>query len=110
VDVETALDGAGLRAMIASIHCPDGSRRPKPEPDLYLAACRELGADPAQSIAIEDAVPGVLAARSAGLLALGLAPADGSRLDAGQALTALWPLDLQKLESMLARMDGRAPR
>lgn len=101
-DVESALRGAGLRGMVDAIRCPGGSLRPKPEPDLYVAACRDLDADPARSIAIEDAPPGVLAAHRAGLLTLALRSPDGSTLQADGELVTLWPLDLDALESMLA--------
>jgi HAD superfamily hydrolase (TIGR01509 family) len=40
---------------------------PKPAPDLYLAACAALGADPARSAALEDSPPGVASARAAGM-------------------------------------------
>jgi HAD superfamily hydrolase (TIGR01509 family) len=104
VDVEAALESAGLLPAIAEIHCPEGELRPKPHPDLYLAACAGLGAVAANSIAIEDAVPGVQAARSAGLLTLGLASPDGAVLvEAEHMLRALWPLDIDALGLMLKR-------
>lgn len=42
----------------------------KPEPDVYLRACADLGADPAHSVALEDSAHGVTAARAAGMLAV----------------------------------------
>jgi len=39
----------------------------KPEPDVYLAACRALGAEPANAVAIEDSGHGVAAAKAAGM-------------------------------------------
>ncbi len=39
----------------------------KPAPDSYLLACRELGAEPARSVALEDSAHGVAAARAAGM-------------------------------------------
>ncbi|MCC6498168.1 MAG: HAD-IA family hydrolase, partial [Propionibacteriaceae bacterium] len=44
----------------------------KPAADLYLAACRLLGADPGASIAFEDTETGVAAARAAGMLVVGV--------------------------------------
>ena len=38
----------------------------KPSPDVYLYACRELGLDPANVIAVEDAPNGILSAYRAG--------------------------------------------
>jgi pseudouridine-5'-monophosphatase len=41
--------------------------RGKPEPDIFLVAARELGADPADCVVLEDAPSGVAAARAAGM-------------------------------------------
>ncbi len=45
--------------------------RGKPAPDLFLHAAREMGADPQRCIVVEDSVPGVVAARAAGMQVLG---------------------------------------
>jgi HAD superfamily hydrolase (TIGR01509 family) len=45
----------------------DDVARPKPAPDIYLAACEALGAAPERSAALEDSPPGVAAARAAGM-------------------------------------------
>jgi len=44
--------------------------RGKPAPDLFLFAARQMGLPPADCTVVEDSVPGVLAARAAGMLAL----------------------------------------
>jgi HAD superfamily hydrolase (TIGR01509 family) len=45
---------------------------PKPAPDVYLAACAALGADPAASVGLEDSPPGVQAAKAAGMTVVGV--------------------------------------
>ncbi|MDL2059723.1 HAD family phosphatase [Mesosutterella sp. AGMB02718] len=45
--------------------------RPKPEPDLYLAALRSAGLSPKEALAVEDSVVGVRAARAAGIPCVG---------------------------------------
>ena len=45
----------------------------KPAPDLFLHAAREMGFDPASTAVVEDSVPGVQAARAAGMRALAFA-------------------------------------
>lgn len=40
---------------------------PKPAPDLYLAACQALDADPTRAAALEDSATGVAAAVAAGM-------------------------------------------
>lgn len=54
--------------------CVTGSevRRKKPFPDLFLAAARRLGIEPARCVVVEDAPSGILAARRAGARCLGL--------------------------------------
>jgi beta-phosphoglucomutase-like phosphatase (HAD superfamily) len=45
----------------------DDVERPKPAPDLYLAASAGLGAAPQRAAALEDSETGVVSARAAGL-------------------------------------------
>jgi HAD superfamily hydrolase (TIGR01509 family) len=45
----------------------------KPAPDLFLHAAQAMGFDPARTAVVEDSVPGVLAARAAGMRALAFA-------------------------------------
>ena len=45
----------------------------KPEPDLYLLACRELGVTPGRCLAVEDSLSGILAAQRAGVPVLHMA-------------------------------------
>ncbi len=104
IHVETALRSAGLRPLIASLHSPEGSLKPKPAPDLYLAACQALEVAPADTIAIEDAVPGLQAAHRAGLLTLAAPTARGAvELDIDGQLATLWPLDFEALDRALQR-------
>jgi HAD superfamily hydrolase (TIGR01509 family) len=60
-------------------------RRGKPAPDLFLHAAQRMGFDPAATAVVEDSVPGVEAARAAGMRALAFAR--GSDADA-EALAA----------------------
>ncbi len=39
----------------------------KPAPDIYLAACRELGVEPEEAIGVEDSINGVMSSHNAGL-------------------------------------------
>ncbi len=51
----------------------DDVERPKPAPDLFLHAAATLGVAAADCVVVEDSVSGVLAARAAGMRALGFA-------------------------------------
>lgn len=48
-------------------------KRGKPNPDLFLFAADQMAADPSRTFVIEDSVPGVKAAVSAGMKAFGYA-------------------------------------
>lgn len=45
----------------------DGALAGKPAPDMYLAAARAIGVDPAACVVVEDAATGIAAARAAGI-------------------------------------------
>ncbi len=47
-------------------------RIPKPKPDIYLFAAAKLNTNPQHCIAIEDSIPGVAAAKAAGMLCIGI--------------------------------------
>lgn len=66
--VDGHLERLGLRPNFGAVVCREDVPHAKPAPDVYLAACRELGVDPADAIAFEDSVPGHLAAHRAGLI------------------------------------------
>jgi HAD superfamily hydrolase (TIGR01509 family) len=50
-------------------------RNGKPAPDLFLYAAQQCGVAPSQSIVIEDSLAGILAAKRAGMKAIGFAGA-----------------------------------
>ena len=60
--VERELTEAGLISYFQAIICGDMVKKSKPEPDIYLTACRALGAAPEESIAIEDSYNGIRSA------------------------------------------------
>ena len=73
--------------------------RGKPAPDVFLHAARSLGFEPASCIVVEDSVPGLTAARAAGMAAIGFG---GSVVPA----TALAPLADVVVEHMSALPDA----
>ena len=61
------LDGAGLTGYFDGIVAGDMVTRSKPEPDIFLAACRLLGTAPERTVAVEDSYNGIRAAHAGGL-------------------------------------------
>jgi sugar-phosphatase len=51
---------------------PERLRRGKPDPEGYLLAARELGAEPADCVVLEDAPAGIDAGRAAGMHVVGI--------------------------------------
>jgi HAD superfamily hydrolase (TIGR01509 family) len=70
--LDLALTGAGLSDTFAAVIAGDEVPSPKPAPDLYLEACRRLGASPGDAVAVEDSPRGAAAARAAGLFVIGI--------------------------------------
>jgi len=68
--VDPALQRHHIAFSFVTTVCADDVERAKPFPDLYLEACRRLGTDPAQTVAIEDSPNGLAAAKAAGLFAI----------------------------------------
>ena len=66
------LDGLDLRRHFVTVVSPSMGYRGKPHPDLFLAAARAMGLEPAQCAVFEDAPLGIEAARRAGMRAVGV--------------------------------------
>jgi len=52
----------------------------KPDPEIFLAAARELGVEPGHAVVLEDAPAGVQAAKAGRMAAIGIARADDTQL------------------------------
>jgi HAD superfamily hydrolase (TIGR01509 family) len=61
-----ALVGIGVRDYMALVVAAEDYAQGKPAPEPYARAIARLGVSAQQSIAIEDATPGILSARAAG--------------------------------------------
>jgi HAD superfamily hydrolase (TIGR01509 family) len=69
---EAAIAAAGVADWFEAAVSADDVERPKPAPDIYVEACRRLGADPADAVALEDTATGLAAARAAGMRTIGV--------------------------------------
>jgi beta-phosphoglucomutase len=100
-EVDTVLRAADLDVFEVIVSADDVSRG-KPDPGGYLLALRRLRLEAADAVAIEDAPPGIAAAKAAGLscvAVLGTAPRE--RL--GQADEIVPKLDTGLVDRLLAR-------
>jgi HAD superfamily hydrolase (TIGR01509 family) len=72
VRIESGLRRCGLYSQFEGrIYSGHDVGRPKPAPDVYLAAAAGFGVDPARCVAVDDSVTGVRAAAEAGMHVLG---------------------------------------
>jgi sugar-phosphatase len=77
------LAAVGIESPEVIVFADDVSRG-KPDPEGYLTAARRLGADPAEALVVEDAPPGIEAARAAEMAAVAL-PTTHAREELGGA-------------------------
>ena len=86
--MQITLGQHGLTGRFRATLSGQAIRRPKPAPDLYLAAAAACGADPARCVVIEDSPSGARAALAAGIRCLGYA-GHGPQAPAARGLAAL---------------------
>ena len=65
--VVSLLGAAGLLEYFDGLVCGDMVTKSKPEPDIFLAACKLLGTAPERTFAVEDSYNGIRAAARGGL-------------------------------------------
>jgi HAD superfamily hydrolase (TIGR01509 family) len=70
--LDRVLRSSGMADRFAITVAGDEVPNPKPAPDIYLEACRRLGAEPARSVGLEDSPTGATAAKAAGLTVIGV--------------------------------------
>ncbi|HJM51547.1 MAG TPA: HAD family hydrolase [Alphaproteobacteria bacterium] len=73
----------------------------KPAPDVFLYAAREMGVAPERCLVVEDSLPGIAAARAAGMTVLGYG---GDDLAAAGAKTFA---DMSELPELISNVIGQ---
>jgi HAD superfamily hydrolase (TIGR01509 family) len=101
--VNFTLAHTGLLPRFAGrIFTADDVVHPKPAPDLFLLAARTLGAAPGRTVVVEDSATGVVAAKAAGMRAIGYAamtPAARLQAAGADAVAAT----MAEVQALLAR-------
>jgi HAD superfamily hydrolase (TIGR01509 family) len=85
-EIELVLDLAGLRAHFSEIVAAEDVSACKPDPQGYNRARAQLGLAPARCMVIEDSLPGLAAARAAGLRCAMLTTSHGEEACVGADL------------------------
>jgi beta-phosphoglucomutase len=85
-NVDFVLDTAGLRRYFQVIIDGTQVRMPKPDPEIYLRAAGKLGVPAGDCIVFEDSLPGLEAARTAGMRTVGVTTTHSDFPDADLAI------------------------
>lgn len=84
-DIEYVMDSLHIRNYFAGYVSGMEFERPKPAPDIFLAAAGLLGITPEECIVIEDSTNGVNAAYAAGMTCIGFVNPNSGKQDLGKA-------------------------
>lgn len=90
--IKTAIDKFELNKYFQLIYSGDFEDYGKPHPGVYISACKKLNINPLFSVAFEDSMNGMLAAKSARMKVVGL-------LDQGQYKETKYDFVDLKIES-----------
>ena len=77
VNVELVLGRLGLESAFEALVTASDVTSGKPDPEIYLTAAARAGVAPSDCLVVEDALPGVKAAKAAGAKCLGLTTSEG---------------------------------
>lgn len=64
---EAVLQACRIGEYFAVIRTSEEIKKGKPAPDIYLSVAEELGVKPEHCLVFEDVIPGIIAARNAGM-------------------------------------------
>lgn len=108
--IQHGLVCAGLYDLLAPhIFSASQVKRGKPAPDLFLFAAEQMQVAPQRCLVIEDSLPGVTAARAAGMTAFGFHGGSHCRPGHGDALRAAGALmifeDMRELPGLIGELQ-----
>jgi HAD superfamily hydrolase (TIGR01509 family) len=97
-EIELVLRSAGIGDLVDAIVAAEDVTSCKPSPEGYLYGLDLLRADPAETLVIEDSVPGMRAGKAAGMRVVMLATSHGEPELWAAGADLVWP-----------NLDGRHP-
>ena len=100
--IDAVLDAAGIADRFAATVSSEEVARGKPAPDVYIAAARRLGTDPAKCVAIEDSRNGIRSAHAAGMRVIAIPnphypPSDDTLAAADDVVSSLDELTIDRV-------------
>ena len=73
-NARTVIEKLGIGNLVGAIADGDSVERPKPAPDVFLCAAKQLGLEPSHCVVVEDATVGIEAAIASGMRSIGIGP------------------------------------
>jgi len=104
-NIELVLDRLEARALFAAVVTGMDVTRGKPDPQVFQIASRRLGVPPARCAVVEDAPPGVAAAKAAGMTSIGFVSTGRTRRqlsDADLTITSLGELSPEIVRELIS--------
>ncbi|KIL36475.1 hypothetical protein SD71_07680 [Cohnella kolymensis] len=102
--VERHLRQQGIRDYFEAVHTSDDVERVKPDPALYRLALKSLDARGSETVAVEDSVNGLRAAKAAGLYGLVVPNRVTAHMNFSEAELVVASLADQPFEQLFARL------
>ncbi len=93
------LERVGIHDMFDAIADGNIVSKAKPDPEVFLKAAEMLNTDPSKCVVFEDAVAGILAARNAGMLCIGIGSSQVLK-EADMVVRGLNEMSLEKLKNL----------
>ena len=78
-NIELVLRELGARPLFGAVVTASDVTRGKPDPQVFLLGAERLGVPPSRCVVVEDAAPGLAAAKAAGMKSIGLASTGHTR-------------------------------
>jgi HAD superfamily hydrolase (TIGR01509 family) len=101
-NIDVVLEALAAGQYFQGIVSAEDVHKGKPDPEVYLIAASRVGATPARSIVVEDAVAGVEGARNAGMHSIGISR-NGKQLPADIVVQSLELLSPDAFDALLDR-------
>ncbi|MCC7073978.1 MAG: hexitol phosphatase HxpB [Deltaproteobacteria bacterium] len=101
--IDAALARLGIARRFSAVRSAEPLPHGKPDPQVYLLACADLGVAPAAAIAVEDSSSGLRAAHAAGMRVIAV-PDPSARPPDALGLADLVIADLGELATALDRL------
>jgi beta-phosphoglucomutase len=73
-NARTVIEKLGIGNLVDAIADGDSVEHPKPSPDIFLYAAKQLGLEPVHCVVVEDATAGIAAAIAGGMRSIGIGP------------------------------------